>query len=517
MSVRRALSRFVAAHPLRTCLLVGVVAVILRLSLLPLIPIPEPQTHDEFSYLLGADTFLHGRLANPPHPMWVHFETVHVNQQPTYATKYQPGQSLLLALGQVLLGHPWYGVLFSVGAMCASICWMLQGWIPPRYAALGSFLAVLQFGITSYWMNSYWGGALGGIGGALVLGALPRLVRRPRPAAAAAGVVGAAVLALSRPYEGAVLVVATIGALVWWRRREGRPLNELLAVPTIAAAAVVACLCASWIGYYNYRVTGTPWLLPYVVNNRAYVTSPFFWLAPLGPPPAYRNDVLRAVWAQWDHEQYLQARANPFVLVQGLARLLWESFPFFYLPLCAIAAATRKGRIGLALGGVFVAALLMEKVVFQHYLSPALGLVLLLTMLGWRRLVAWRRTHPRAGMTAGLVLCASVAGMIVMEGRAAYQMSVSPAPNLYFARTAVVNALMKSGPAHLVIVRYSPRHNLHVDWVRNRADIDGSPVVWAHDLGEIQNRELLAYYKQRRVWLFEPDGDQVRLSPYGRN
>ena len=516
MSIWRALSRFVAVHPFRTCLLAALLPVLLRVSLLPYLPIPEPQIHDEFSYLLGADTFLQGRLANPPHPMWAHFETLHVNQQPTYATKYQPGQSLLLAFGQMVFGHPWYGVLLSVGIMCGCICWMLQGWLPPRFAALGALLAVIQFGITSYWVNSYWGGALGGIGAALVLGALPRLVRRPRPSVALAGAVGAAVLSISRPYEGFVLVVAVSGALVWWRRKEGRPLNGLLTVRNTASAAILLCLFFSWMGYYNYRVTGKPWLLPYVVNNRAYVTSPFFWLAPLGPAPAYRHEVLRQVWAEWDHGQYLEARANPLVLVRNLGRMLWESFPFRYLPLFALAAiSTRKGAIALTLGAVFVAAWLMEKLVLQHYISPAISLVFLLAMLGWRSLRSWGHHRPVLGRVIAVVLYASLAGTIAMEAREVRRLSLSGSGNPYFARTAVVNYLMKAGPKHLVVVRYSPQHSLHVDWVRNRASIDDAPIVWAHDMGEARNRELFAYYSDRKIWLFEPDHAQVRLSPHG--
>jgi hypothetical protein len=81
-------------------------------------------------------------------------------------------------------------------------------------------------------------------------------------------------------------------------------------------------------------------------------------------------------------------------------------------------------------------------------------------------------------------------------------------------RAPMLAQLEREPGRHLVIVRYSAAHPPELEWVYNRADIDGSKVVWARDMGQEQNAELLRYFETRRIWLVEADLTPPRLSAY---
>src|ERR1700683_2757232 len=244
---------------------VMVVPILLRLALLPLAGVPVPVISDEFSYLLAADTFAHGRITNPPHAMAQFFDTFDVLQQPTYMSKYPPVQGLFLALGQ-LLGQPWIGVLISMALAYGAVLWMMQAWLPPKWALLGVLMLMLQFDFFGYWADGYWGGFPGLLGGALVMGAFPRLMRRGRIREAVVMAIGIGILANTRPYEGLILcATVAVGLGIWlfgagWRARrmQGQPLGA------IATIAGILSLVFAFMAYYNWRITGDALRFPYV-------------------------------------------------------------------------------------------------------------------------------------------------------------------------------------------------------------------------------------------------------------
>jgi hypothetical protein len=481
------------------------------------IDIPTPRVHDEFSYLLAADTFSHGRMTNRTHPMWEHFESFHVIQQPSYASKYQPGQGLLLALGTLIGGHPIVGACLGSALAAAAVCWMLQGWVPGRWALLGGLLVAFHGMIHIRWSISYWGGAIPMAGGALVFGSLPRIIRGQHARDSLWMALGAILLAATRPFEGLIVCLATGIALLWWLIGPDRPAAKVVVSRLLLPALSLLLVGLSGLAHYNRQVTGNPWRMPYQVHEDTYAWSPLFLWQPPKEKPTYRHAVMERLQTGWGMEDYkAQQTVRGLLAVKGESTLkLWH----FYLgvpltiPLLALPWLLRRGRHRFAWMtlAMFYLATLTVPWTLPHYFAPAASLLVLLIVLGMRHFAVLARLGRRWAMIVlPAVLLLHLATLGFFYGR----YSTWQQEGWEYNRERLLTQLQQTPDKHLVIVRYAPDHNGHAEWVYNRADIDQAKVVWAREMGPPKDQALIDYFSDRHIWLLEADAQEPRLKAW---
>jgi hypothetical protein len=486
----------------RVIFTVAVVSIIARLLLLWAKPVPIPFVHDEFSYLLQADTFLHGRLTNPPHPMAVFLDTFHVLYQPTYQSMYPPAQGGVLALGR-LLGHPWIGVLLSIAALCAAITWALQQWLPPNWALLGGLIVLLRIDLFNYWCDSYWGGAVAAIGGALVLGAYRRILRRQAPADAVVMGIGIALLANSRPLEGFIFCIPIAVALLWWPFSKQAPPLYVTARKVLLPLTAVLMATAVFMGYYNWRVTQNCFVFPRALYQRERLNLPvFLWQSPK-PPLHYSNPQFEQFYNVIEPELYYLSWDR---LSRDKIRVWWGFYFGFFLWLAFAALPKvfqdRRMRlpllqfVGCALG------LLAVRYFFPHYAAPLTVTLILLLAQAMRHLRRWElKGRPIGVFLTRAILALQLFRVALLTADAHRQ----PPPAWSVYRAKMVKQLEATTGKHLVIVHYAPEHFADHEWVYNGADIDGSKIVWAREIPQMDMTPLLEYFRDRKVWVVEAD------------
>lgn len=476
-------------------LLLAVLPVALRLAMLPQHPVPSPEIYDEFGHLFVADTLRHLRLANPPHPLHQFLETFFVLQTPSYASIYPIGQGLVLAIGRALFGLAWAGVLLTVALMCALCYWMLRSWTTPEWALLGGMLAVIEFGPLCAWTNSYWGGSLAAVAGCLVFGSLPRLRAARQARYGALLGLGIGLHWLARPYETIFLVLA---ALLFVAPKFGR-----MARPALAAAAVLIPAIAISLAQ-NKAVTGSWTTMPYQLSRFQYgVPVAFTWQSNVEP----HNQLTRE--QQLQYKMQTSFRVNgPETIQTYFARLAYRArfYRFFFLPALYVVlpfflVKLRDPRYLWIAATLVIFALGANFYPFfeAHYLGALMCLFVLASVVGLQQL--------KYG-AAQLIAFLCVAHFLFWYGRSFFE------PAALSTRTAIQQQLERLPGQQLVFVRYWLQHRFQDEWVYNDADIDHAKIVWARDLGDAEDKKLLAYYPDRTAWLLEPDAAPPKLNRY---
>ena len=511
---------WVLASNRRSVLIVIALTLFSRAVVQPLVGIPKPRINDEYSFLLMADTFSHHRLTNPTPPEWPHFETFWVNFTPTYHSKYAVSQGIVLAFGQVIFHQPWIGVYLSTALMCGAICWALQVFVSPPWALLGGLLAVLRFGLFSYWMNSYWGGSVAALAGALAIGSILRIFESNRTEGSRALLaclfaVSLLMLATSRPFEGFAFALPLVAYFAYkllrsWLRRELTLRSTLLPVGLIGLAGALA------MGYYNQRTTGNPLLLPHVLNERTYSSLPLFLWQKGNPTITFRDPAFARFYQVLAQEfGYNEIRSASGLRDIEVARFLqaW----FFYIGLAlslpvliGFVLGLRQEKFRLVILAALCTALAFASSFYTmlHYAAPATIAVYVFAVEGLRYFWAQRHTAERCFVVA---VCVTVAATCLSRQSGA-------AVNTAFAypdnRRLITRDLEKQPGKQLVLVSYDlDHHNPGEELVHNGADFSSEKILWARSKGQESDRQLCADYSDRTFWMVTTDDERYTLKP----
>lgn len=521
--VSRSCRRF-AERPCLPVIVVGLLMFVIQAGVAARSGWPVPALHDEFSYLLAADTFASGGATNPTPPAWEFFETYHVLMQPSYQSKYPPGNGLVLAAGQVLTGQPIVGGWLCLAAATSGLFWMLRGWFASRWALLGAVLLICNWPVTKLWGQTYFGGAPALLGGVLVFGAFARLLRTPNVTATICLGLGLVIWAITRPYEG---LIASLFPLAILSRRaimaDATVRTHWLVRVALPLACVLVCGGAG-LGWYHQQVTGSLWTWPYRLYEETYTRrvgplSTLFSWTPLGT----RVRTIPSLEYESSAAQMRIAETKPVLYgVWKIVRQWWFHIGLLCtvpLWLGCMSTITQPVQYRSArplawsvtsIGLVGAAILVQRSAGLPHYAAPIQPLLMLLILNGLRYLWVRQIADWRVGqLLVSWLIWSSLLFLALPLITGSHRPNVRP---WSIERDRVQQELQSHPRPSLVIVKYDPGHSMHEEWVYNRADISQAHVVWARQLDASRMPRLFEQYSGRDVWIVEPDKKPVQLT-----
>jgi hypothetical protein len=332
--------------------------------------------------------------------------------------------------------------------------------------------------------------------------------------------IGALILANSRPFEGAFLCLPVFAILLWHLCHRSGPSWRIALPRVVVPLLAIAILGGAFMAYYNWRGTGSATLFPYSLNERNYQSLPTFSWQHVRPALHYTSPQLEAFYNGAMREAWMQNSVNSLPrAVRKLAYVLTLSTFFFLWPqlavsLLALFPVLRDRRVRLLVvqsALVFLSFLLARAWFHSHYAAPLVASIFALVTQAMRHIRRWEFAGRPVGIgiTRAMVVFTAMLAPFNLDGKTRFD---APDPIQYRAR---FTAQLEATPGwHLVLVQYSPRHDVFREWVYNGADIDGAKVVWAREIPGVDSQPLLEYFRSREVWLAQPDATPPRLMRY---
>ena len=452
--------------------------------------LPIPINHDEFAYLLSADTFSQGRLTNPPHPFWEHFQTFHVFFHPTYQAKYPPGQGIFLAIGQVFFDEPIWGAWISLALAYVAIFWFFLSDFKPFFAFISTLVIIFNPYINLLWAQSYWGGGVAMLGGGLFYGGISHSRIKVSFSNTIGFCIGLTVLANSRPFEGfivfiisfPILVSIAIKGFLFEKRQE--VINKF-----IVPICLTFLLIFIWIFYYNFKITGNP--LNYFYLNWNYHSASINLIKEYqGSVPLSLTSKILRLWGFF---------IGPYLLI------------FFLMGIISILF--KKDKI-FELISIFILSTIsiLYTRAWPHYIAPITCLIYFIIFKGISE--TYKLKIIKSKKTKEIVVLFLIVFYYIIAYKELNSLvkkrDNSLRSNLHH-RIPIIEKLNNNKEKDLIFVKYNKNHNIHMEWVYNSADIDNSDIIWAHCLGPEKDKAMINYYKNRKIWVLFPDRQPPEL------
>jgi hypothetical protein len=259
--------------------------------------------------------------------------------------------------------------------------------------------------------------------------------------------------------------------------------------------------------------------MTYQVNRTQYANAPYFiWQAPQGEPELH-HEVMRDYY-RWEASEFERNRTWRGFLERGFEKVVsgWQFYlgPLLTIPLLALPwiIGQRRMRLPLVICVAMIAGLAVQTWTFPHYFAPATGALYLIIVQGLRHLRLWQGERGTGRDLVRAVPVLACAMIVLRVTAAASHTPIEPAwPRGNLERVALVRELNEMPGQHLVVVRYGTHHDIHREWVWNEASIDSAKIVWARDMGQARNIELVRYFAHRRVWQINADDTPPKLIP----
>ncbi|MGD0910625.1 MAG: hypothetical protein ABR928_01950, partial [Terracidiphilus sp.] len=271
----------------------------------------------------------------------------------------------------------------------------------------------------------------------------------------------------------------------------------------------------------------------YTVDRNTYAVTPYYiWQHPR-PTPVYSNSAMQRFYTHDEYEFYAKlhtlAGFVPMTLLKVYLTFLFYAGFALLLPLIMIRRVflDKRLRFLVLCCLVLLAGMSIEIYLLPHYVAPFTAVFYAIGLQCMRHLRVLKSNRQRVGLTlvrsialvvlvlAGVRLCARSLHVGVPPEPTSGWNSTWFGPETYGGeRARVITQLDRLPGPQLAVVRYGANHDNLSEWVYNSPDIDASKVVWARELDPADNKELIDYYRNRTVWLVEPDAVPARISAY---